>query len=246
MDILVFGLIVLQVIGESAGQCVDLDPTACSQQSSMCQDTTLATMVCPKYCGLCGCNRDIEILIQDSKRRNAPPIIKQYLKDLVNRMEIGPTANKIGVALYDNNPHNAIDLSNTYTKFQLISAINNITFTLGTNSVDKEDVISFLHERIEEHHVGDRFGYPNVFIFLYDHTVKASTIFGRSAELASRSHGSDPDRIETKNVIVINAGVANSASPFTNLATDSNHVIHVSNIHDLHSTLPKLLNLICQ
>ncbi|KAL4229358.1 hypothetical protein ACF0H5_012397 [Mactra antiquata] len=241
MDFLVLCVIVLQVIGESAGQCVDLDPTACSQQSSMCQDTTLATMVCPKYCGLCGCNRDIEILIQDSEKRVAPPIIKQYLKDLVNRMEIGPTANKIGVVLYDNDPHIKIDLRNTYTKPQLLNAIDNIRFSLDTNEVDKGDILRFLHEKIEENHVGDRSGYPNVFIFLYDHTDHGFNIFGRSVELALRS-----ERITTKNVIVINAGVPNSASPFTNLATDSNHVIHVSNIQNLNSTLPKLLDLICQ
>jgi hypothetical protein len=89
------------------------------------------------------CNRDIEFLVEDSTDTAAPTYIKQFLQDIVGQIDIGPTANQVGVALFDNRGVNGkIDMKNQLSKTDLLRQISNKGFNHRNDQYNIADKIN--------------------------------------------------------------------------------------------------------
>ncbi|XP_045209740.2 uncharacterized protein LOC123561438 [Mercenaria mercenaria] len=188
------------------------------------------------------CNRDIEVLIEDSKDTSSSPYIIQYLKDLVSQIDIGLHHNQIGLALYEHDVEKQFDLDQHTDKVALLNAINRIDFQHTDNDIDKGDVIEFLQHQLRKGHHGDRSNYEDVVIIMADHFHhKRSTRY----LLDQPAHHTVDLSSISKDVIVINVGANGAHSVLSSLASDASHVIDVPNYSTLTTTLPRVLSLLC-
>lgn len=192
------------------------------------------------------CIRDIEFLIEDSRDTTAPPYIRQFLKDIVNRIDVGSSANQVGVALFDNRGVDGkIDLkshNDLNYKADLLQRIDQFNFNHRNDHYDVSTILNFLQNKLREGRNGDRAGVKDVVVILVDHAARV----GRDVRfLFTSAPGHKLDQTASYDVIVIEVGNAAGSSDFSSLATGPSHVVSVPDFPALGNYVSSVLSLLC-
>lgn len=184
------------------------------------------------------CSRDIEFLVEDSTDHSAPSYILPFIQDIVGKIDIGPNANQVGVALFDSRGVNGkIGFGNHNNKANLLQQIGMIGFNHRTDQYSEGDILQFLQNKLMDGKNGDRQGYKDVVIIIADHLSRN----GRNVRAAGTNHGT----ATVYDVIVINVGSATTSSAFSSLATGSSRIINVVFFPSLSNVVSQVLSLLC-
>lgn len=139
---------------------------------------------------------------------------------------------QVGLLLYDSHPYLQWNLQEYPTKADLLGALSYVPYHNGQTQTDQ--ALKYVTDHMLTYNSGDRSFARNVVIVITGGTSQthASTI----AE-ANRLHGKSSD--------IIAVGLHAQISELSDIATDANHVIEVTDTANMKNVIPKLLNLIC-
>lgn len=182
------------------------------------------------------CNRDIEILIQDSPDSTATAYSVQFVKDVVSHLVIGPSNNLVALAVMDSGIHRQLSLDSNKNLDYLLQKLDSLQFKHEVSSVTANDVFHFINNDLQPNNRhGERAAYKNSVLVIADHTA---------FPYKTHNHHSENKNTELSSVIVINVGGVSRADLST-LATDPSHVINVPDYTSLKNSLSRVLQLFC-
>lgn len=194
-------------------------------------------------------------MIEDSGVRSGEQYIKDVLSNIVNRIPIGPSYNRVGVTLFDYSMYPKIHMSRDQDAQTLTTNIRNMRFHHYTNTIDYAELATKISEYTNSHKDGDRVGVPDVIVVFSDHaqsSTSSSSMWSHGRRRRWGSHGSDsssatnPVTLYDSKVIVVNIGnIASSSYIFSRLASSESHVMNVQDYQHLHDLESSIVNMIC-
>ena len=134
--------------------------------------------------------------------------------------------------LFDSRPHLQWNLQDYPTKADLLGALNYVPYHNGPTQTDL--ALKFVNNNMLTYNTGDRSFARNVVIVI---TGGRSTVHSNTVREANS--------LKSKSSDIITVGLGSGNTELINIATDSNHVIQVTDGAHLNSVIPKVLDLIC-
>jgi hypothetical protein len=190
------------------------------------------------------CYKDIVFMVDQSERFQATEYSDAIgvIMEVVKRLDIGSSENLVALHGFDLSVHDRITLQQHTEKLSLLRDLQNEQYDhhVSDRHSDLSNAIDELVNHILTRREGDRASYPDAVIIIGDSRTAQNVhlTFTQSEDLLRAS----------KDVITLS--VVDSSSSVGNvdaLATDQNHVIHVSNLQSQEASIvDKLVALLQQ
>ncbi|KAK3612175.1 hypothetical protein CHS0354_016560 [Potamilus streckersoni] len=183
---------------------------------------------------LTGCSRDVVFLIDDTTSIN--PIefqnILYFLGNVINHLDIGPSATQVAMVTFDSGSHVQWYLNTHQNKTTLLSALHRV-HPYGGNE-HAADALLFIESNILVGSHGDRPSAPDVVLFLTD----GHSVDGRL------QHAAQQLRAKSSDIVAIGVEQADMLD-LVNIATDRQHIINVRDFQSLLPVVSRVVSLIC-
>lgn len=200
--------------------------------------TTTTTTVSPTSPGPFphGCNRDIVFVLDDSGSVGSVNFrhALDFVKNVVNQIEVGPTKAQVGFLAYSTHPQVGWYLNKYYNKVGLLNAISQVHYYGGVTHTS--EAIEAVRTQILTSQKGDRPSAENVVIVLTD---------GQSNNHIDTIREANKLHMVSQDVISIVIGTGINLKELNAIATDSHHVFDLRSYNNLSSILAQLMQIIC-
>ena len=159
----------------------------------------------------------------------------EFVKTFAKSYAIGPLNVQMGAITYSTHAHEYIKLKDNLNQQSLINAINRLPYQSGTTHT-AEALLGALNSSFTPKH-GDRDSVTDIMIVITD---------GQSQN--PRATAAAANKVHQAGVKVFAIGIGNHVmqTELNNIASDTNHVFHVSNFDSLHLLLDELRNKTCE
>ncbi|XP_061170059.1 transmembrane matrix receptor MUP-4-like [Saccostrea echinata] len=180
---------------------------------------------------------DIVFLLDSSGSEGARHFREQlnFVKNFVNEFDIGPSNVQISVVSFATRVRENFNLKRYHTKADLLNAIDKIPYMSG--STHTADAITYAIQHSFTPIAGDRAPVTDVMFVVTDGQSISPTATKQAANLVHKA-----------GVKTFAIGVGNSISKqeLLNIASDPQHVFHVSSFDALHLLQSELRNKTCE
>ncbi|XP_045207119.2 uncharacterized protein LOC123559409 [Mercenaria mercenaria] len=188
-----------------------------------------------------GCAKDIVFLVDETSNvaRTQQAAVIKTIMDVVKRLNIGETDNLVALYGYADDLEEKFSLHQNTDQTSLLAALQSHNLNTHDRHSDPHDAIKALTRHVLQPGAGDRTTYPDAVVLISDSFLAHNVQLGL--------HDSADLQRASQDVILVSVGTQLNFLGLNNLdglATDKNHILHVSDMYtptDLVDSIVALL-----